>query len=250
MSPREIDRRRQEKGHREPDQRAKDQRPQDEGRAEHEPHPFVDDHLAQEQEDDAIRHRGQGLDRVFDRGVGLFGGVDEGVAFLDDSAGDQRDDSGPVEQFRPDVGQISRAEDDQRLQHSRVPGQSQGQRGANADQGSHEDAPEDHGEEGEKGQCVLIRLGVVLETQGAHRVVQDHGDAVVEEGFAKDQEIKAHVHADLFEDGQHGHGVNRGDHGREHQHLHYRRHRLIIISPASLSHILLNTQGPHYNEPG
>ena len=42
-------------------------------------------------------------------------------------------------------------------------------------------------------------------------------DSVVEERLPEDEEVELHVDADLLKDGQHRHGVHRGDQGGEGQ---------------------------------
>ncbi len=40
--------------------------------------------------------------------------------------------------------------------------------------------------------------------KGHHGVVEDDGDAVVQEGLTEDEEVETHVHTDLLENGQDG----------------------------------------------
>ena len=63
----------------------------------------------------------------------------------------------------------------------------------------------------EECQDVLRVLDDGLSAEGRHGVVEDDGDAVVEEGLAEDEEVELHVDADLLEDGEHGHRIHRRD---------------------------------------
>ena len=69
----------------------------------------------------------------------------------------------------------------------------------------------------EEGEDVLHVLDDGLGAEGRHGVVEDDGDAVVEERLSEDEEVELHVDADLLEDGEHGHRVHRRDQRRERQ---------------------------------
>ena len=70
---------------------------------------------AEEEEDDAVTHAGHGLYGILDGCVALLAQVLEGVPLDSDPVRDDADDARPVEEFGQEEGEVSRGEDDERL---------------------------------------------------------------------------------------------------------------------------------------
>ena len=78
---------------------------------------------AKEDKDDAVTDRGHGLDGILDSGVALLAQVLECISLDNNAIGNDTDDARPVEQLSNEECKVGRGEDDQRLHHPYMSGE-------------------------------------------------------------------------------------------------------------------------------
>ena len=86
-------------------------------------HLFIGEGDAEEEEDDAVTHRGSHFREVFDSIVTLFGDIVPGILPLKEPAGDDAQNAGPVEEFGKEISQVGRGEDGEGFHHSHMIGE-------------------------------------------------------------------------------------------------------------------------------